>query len=190
MTRSAVLISAAFLFTWHGSLLAQAPGSAALSAKQVAMMQPLAWMDGRWRGEAVIQSPGGEIKLTQTERVGPMLGGAIRVIEGRGFDSQGKLAFNAAATMVYDPATEKYAMHAFSDGRVGVFKLDVQSNGYAWETPAGTATIRYTAVFQDGVWTETGDFVLPGAPPRPFFVMKLRRIGSTKWPSAGGVARK
>jgi hypothetical protein len=40
--------------------------------------------------------PSGEkLALTQTERIGPMLQGAIKVVEGRGYNQEGALVFNA-----------------------------------------------------------------------------------------------
>ena len=44
-------------------------------------------MDGTWRGPAWTLLPSGEKhELTQTERVGSMLDGSIKVIEGRGYE--------------------------------------------------------------------------------------------------------
>ena len=42
-----------------------------------------------WRGPAVIHAPQGRRTSTQTERVGPMLGGSIRLIEGQGYAADG-----------------------------------------------------------------------------------------------------
>jgi hypothetical protein len=48
-------------------------------------MKARAPMNGAWRGEATTLLPGGERRtITQTERIGPLLGGAMKVIEGRG----------------------------------------------------------------------------------------------------------
>jgi hypothetical protein len=170
--------------------LAQAPDTKALKSEQIAKMKAFDWLDGEWRGEAVIKSPQGEIRLIQTERIGPFLDGGARVIEGRGYLPDGSVGFNALAVMVYDPATAKYAMHAFSDGRTGVFKLLPSEKGYIWETPAGPATIRYTASFRDGKWLEIGEFIMPGAPPRAFFEMTLKRVGDTDWPRGAPVGPK
>ena len=65
--------------------LAQGPlDPAARIARQQAAMKALSWMDGVWRGSAVTTRPGGvKITVTQTERSGPLLGGAVRVVEGR-----------------------------------------------------------------------------------------------------------
>lgn len=171
-------------------LAAQMPNPEALKQEQVAKMSPFAMIDGTWRGTAVIQTPQGQLQLTQTERVGPMLDGAARVIEGRGYTQDGKLAFNAFATLTFNPATSKFEMHALSDGRVGVFPVEPRADGFVWETPAGPGKVRYVATVKDGVWTETGDFEMPGAPPRRFITMTLKRLGDTDWPSASSVPPK
>ena len=63
-------------------------------------MLPLASMDGVWRGPAWTILPSGEKhSVTQTERIGPLLDGSVKVIEGRGYDADGKVAFNAFGTI-------------------------------------------------------------------------------------------
>ena len=174
-----------------GTAPAQPADPAALKAEQVEKLKPLAWMDGVWRGDAVTQTPSGEKRVTQTERIGPFLGGTVKVIEGRGYNPDGTVGFNAFGTVVYNPAASKYEFHAFSEGRAGVFKFEPTADGYIWESPAGgPAIIRYTASFKDKTWTEIGEYVSPGAPARQFFKMSLRRIGDTKWPLETPVPQK
>ena len=62
-----------------------------LADAQRAALQPLAIFDGTWRGTAQVLRPEGWATITQTERVGPMLDGALRVIEGRGYGPDGRL---------------------------------------------------------------------------------------------------
>ena len=92
------------------SLPAQAqgrPDPAALIAAQREAMASLAFMDGLWRGTASTLLPSGEKHaVTQTERIGPFLDGSVKVIEGRGYDSDGKVTFNAFGTVSYNPATQ------------------------------------------------------------------------------------
>src|SRR6476620_6589663 len=87
-------------------LLAQAPPSpATLIAAQRDAMKVLAVMDGVWRGDAwTILRSGEKHSITQTERIGPFLDGSIKVIEGRGYDADGKVSFNAFGIISYDPA--------------------------------------------------------------------------------------
>lgn len=166
-------------------IAAQGPDAAIMAEEKAAMAQ-LAWMDGIWRGPAVTQTPGGEHRVTQTERIGPMLGGTIRVLEGKGFSPDGTTGFNAFAILSYDPGTKAFTLHSHAQGRAGDFRLTPTGNGYVWEIPAGAITIRYTATVTNGLWHEVGDRIIPGRDPQRFFEMTLTRIGETSWPAADG----
>lgn len=167
------------------------PDPAALIAAQREAMAPLAYMDGIWRGPAWIILPSGEKHtITQTERIGPFLNGSIKVMEGRGYDADGKVGFNAFATLSYNPATRAYALHSNAEGQVGDFLFKPNADGFVWEIPAGPMTIRYTAVVKNGAWREVGDRILPGREPVRFFEMNLKRVGNTNWPAAGAISPK
>src|SRR5262252_7778199 len=114
------------------------PDPAALIAAQKEAMAPLAFMDGVWRGPAWTILPSGEKHtVTQTERIGPFLDGSVKVIEGRGYDADGKVAFNAFGTISYNLDTRIYTMHSYAQGQVGDFLFTPTSDGYVWEIPAG-----------------------------------------------------
>lgn len=167
------------------------PDPVALQAAQRAAMDSLAFMDGVWRGSAWTILPSGEKHtVTQTERVGPFLGGAVKVIEGRGYDADGKVSFNAFAILSYAPATKTYSMRSYAMGNSGDFKFEPKAGGFVWEIPAGPMTIRYTATVRDSVWTEVGDRLMPGQEPVRFLEMNLKRIGDTTWPAGGAVPPK
>lgn len=167
------------------------PDPEALMSAQRQAMQPLAVMDGVWRGTAWTLLPSGEKHtVTQTERIGPFLDGTVKVIEGRGYQADGKLSFNAFGTVSYNPATSSFTMHSHAQGYVGDFVLTPTSDGYVWDIPAGLTTIRYTAVIKNGTWREVGDRVAAGKEPVRFFEMNLKRVGDTDWPSAGAVDAK
>jgi hypothetical protein len=174
------------------SAAAQAPQDpAALVAAQQAAMQRLGVMDGTWRGPAWTILPSGQKhEITQTERIGPFLEGAIKVIEGRGYDASGQVSFNAFGIVSFDPARGTYTLRSYAQGRSGDFPLTVTDSGYVWEIPAGPTTIRYTAVIRNGTWHEVGDRVAPGREPVRFFDMQLTRIGDTDWPAASPVSRQ
>jgi len=164
---------------------------ATLNAAQREAMQRLAVMDGVWRGPAWTILPSGEKHtVTQTERIGPFLDGSVKVIEGRGYDPDGKVTFNAFGTISYNPVTRVYTLHSYAQGQVGDFVLTPTADGYVWEIPAGSMTIRYTAVSKDGAWREVGDRIMPGKEPVRFFEMNLKRIGDTNWPAGGAVSPK
>src|SRR5712692_4384813 len=164
---------------------------ATLIAAQREAMVPLAFMDGVWKGPAWIILPSGEKHtITQTERIGPFLDGSVKVIEGRGYEADGKVTFNAFGTISFNPATHAYTLHSYAQGYVGDFALKPTPDGYVWEIPAGQMTIRYTAVIKDGAWREVGDRIVPGKDPVRFFEMNLKRVGSTDWHAVGAVSPK
>jgi len=169
--------------------VAQAPPSpAVLIAAQRDAMRPLARMDGVWRGEAwTILRSGEKHAITQTERIGPFLDGSIKVVEGRGYDADGKVSFNAFGVISYDPATKAYTLHSYAQGRAGDFPLVPNADGYVWEIPAGPMKIRYTAVIKPDTWREIGEYISPGKDPVQFFEMNLKKVGETVWPAAGAI---
>ena len=75
--------------------------------------------------------------MIQTERIGNMLGGTVKVLEGRGFMADGMVGFNELAVLSFDPATNAYAMRSYAQGRAGTFALTPTADGYVWEIPAG-----------------------------------------------------
>lgn len=166
----------------------QAPDPGSLLKAQREAMAALHPLDGTWRGSASTTLPTGETHLlTQTERVGPFLGGAVKVIEGRGVEADGQLSFNALAIISYDVERRSYSLRSYAQGRVGDFPVRVTSDGFAWDIPAGAMLIRYTAVIKDGIWHEIGERIVPGQDPIRFHEMTLRRVGDTDWPAGGAV---
>ncbi|MEO8028608.1 MAG: DUF1579 domain-containing protein [Bryobacteraceae bacterium] len=167
------------------------PEPAKLIAAQRDAMKALSFMDGVWRGTAwtILQS-GQKHTITQTERMGPFLDGSIKLVEGRGYEPDGRVSFNAFGSISYDVAKGTYTMHSYAQGMVGDFELKVTPNGYVWEIPAGPMTIRYTAVVKDGTYLEVGDQIRPGKEPVRIFEMSLKRVGDTDWPAAGAISPK
>lgn len=184
----AVLVAAGL----SGQASSQAqPDFEGLMAAQRKAMTALDFLDGTWRGPAEIATPSGEkLSLTQTERVGPMLDGGVKVIEGRGYESDGSVGFNALAVVSYDPEKRAYMMRSYARGLVGDFPLTVKPDGFVWEIPAGPATIRYTADIKDGTWHEIGERIMAGTEPVRFHEMTLKRVGDTDWPAAGAPGPK
>ena len=167
------------------------PDSAALMAAQREAMTRLAFLHGVWRGPAVSTLPSGDTHtITQTERIGRFLDGSVTVIEGRGYEPDGKVGFNALAIVSYGPDTRAYSMRSYALGNVGDFVFTLTPEGFAWEIPAGPMTLRYTAVVKNGTWHEVGDRIAPGKEPVRFFDMTLARVGDTDWPAAGAISPK
>lgn len=167
------------------------PDPGTVIAAQREAMKPLGFMDGIWKGPAWTILPSGQKHaITQTERIGPFLDGAVKVIEGRGYDSAGHVTFNAFGTISYNPTKKAYTLHSYAQGNVGDFDIKPSADGYVWEIPAGQMTMRYTAVVKDGTWDEVGDRIVSGKEPVRFFEMKLKRIGDTDWPAGGAISPK
>lgn len=167
------------------------PDPAKLMASQQQAMLKLSFMDGAWRGNAWTLLPNGEKHhITQTERIGPFLDGAVKVIEGRGYEADGKTSFNAFGTVSFNTGTNTYTMHSYAQGFVGDYALTPTADGFIWEIPAGPMSIRYTAVIKDGTWKEVGDRIFPNKEPIRFFEMELKRLGDTTWPAAGAISQK
>lgn len=188
-SRLAAAFFAIALATTRG-VSAQASDPARIAAQREGMAA-LAFMDGVWRGPAMTTLPSGDKHaVTQTERIGPFLDGSVKVLEGRGYDADGKATFNALGIISFDPNTRGYSMRSYALGRSGDFTVRRTDDGFVWEIPAGPTTIRYTATVKDGKWREVGDRIVAGKEPVRFFEMNLVRIGDSDWPGAGAVRPK
>lgn len=180
--------AAAILLAPPVTALAQVPVQPAGSAVQREAVGALDFLDGEWRGQAVVHGPSGTETLTQTERVGSLLGGSIKVIEGRGYAADGSTVFNAMAVLSWDEREGRYRFRSWANGFSGDYRFERTADGFRWETPAGpNARIEYVAVIRDGTWHEVGTYVAEGQPPRPMIEMRLTRIGGTEWPADGAV---
>src|SRR5690606_2653748 len=115
------------------------------TAEQRQAMQRLSWMDGEWIGQATVSmGPGQTSTHPHTERIGPMLGGSIKVIEGRTVGGpDGAPAFNAFAVVSWDDAADRYTMRSYANGQAGDFPLEPTADGFRWSTPARGGEMRY-----------------------------------------------
>lgn len=181
----------ACLFSFAAPAAAQPPSPHALEAAQREAMAKLPGMDGIWRGTAWTTTPAGRHDVVHTERIGPFLGGTIKVIEGRAYNPDGSVGFNAFGIVSYDPARKAYSLRSYAMGRSGDFPLEVRPDGYVWQTPAGPgAIIRYTATIRNGAWREVGERIAGAAKPVQIFEMNLKRVGDSRWPAGDPVPMK
>jgi hypothetical protein len=195
---SAVVVPAVFALTSIPALAtdssSDAPRRAYDPAPRIAAqrdaMKPLAALDGEWRGTATITMPNGSMVSTHTERVGPMLDGSIKVIEGRSYAQDGSVVFNAFAVISFDPTSKAYTFRSYAQGHSGDHPFRATADGFVWEMARGPVTTRYTTVIKDGTWTEIGERIEAGKEPVRFIELKLQRIGDSPWPTAGAVARQ
>jgi hypothetical protein len=174
-------------------ILAQGPPDPAITiAAQRDALKVFAPLDGVWRGPAwTLLSSGQKHTVTQTERIGPFLDGSVRVVEGRSYDPDGRVTFNAFGIISYNTRTKSYSMHSYAQGNAGDFAFKPTPDGYVWEIPGGpNAIIRYTATIKDGTLHEVGDRIVEGKDPVRIFDMMLKRVGDTDWPAAGAIRMK
>ena len=165
--------------------------AATLLAAQKEAMAKLQTMNGVWRGTATVTTPSGEKRVsTQTERIGPFLDGSLKVIEGRGYDADGRVTFNAFGIVSYNPSTRAYSMRSYAQGHAGDFSFKPTADGYTWEIPAGPAIIRYTATIKGDTLHEIGERIVAGGDAVRIFEMTLKRVGDSDWPAAGAVTPK
>lgn len=184
-----LLVAALFAFSAK-STTAQAP-NASLLQEQASAMAALNFMDGEWVGTVEVMERSGGIKLTQTERSGTLLGGTIRLVEGRAFDAKGKTLFNALAIISYDTRRDLYSITSHASGFATTTELKVKPNGFAWEVPAGPgAKVQFEAVVKNGVWTEVGHYVGADGKPRKTVEMRVRKLRPTEWPAGDILKRK
>jgi hypothetical protein len=193
MRRSLLALSLAALMGFSAApAMAQFGDPAPLIAAQKTAMAPLSMMDGVWRGTAwtILQS-GEKREVTHTERIGPLLDGTVKVMEGHAYNADGSTGFNALGVLSFDPGKKAYSLHSYAQGQAGDFPLTPTADGYVWTIQAGPkAIIRYTAVIKDGKWREIGEYVAEGQPGRQFFEMNLTRVSDSSWPTAGAVSPK
>lgn len=151
-------------------------------------MQRLSWMDGEWVGTTTVYAgPGRTSSHAHTERIGPMVGGSVKVIEGRSVEPDGTASFNAFAVISWDDETDRYTMRSYANGNAGDFPLEVTPDGFKWSTPSRGGRMDYVTVHTNGEWVETGDFVMDGRDPMRVIELRLRRRGDTGWPAANPV---
>jgi len=178
---SLLALAASLIVSTAASAQAMNPAG---TAEQRTAMQALSWMDGEWVGEAtILMGPGAGASHPHTERIGPMLGGSIKVIEGRTPNPDGTAAFNAFAIVSWDDEADRYVMRSYANGQAGDFPLEPTADGFRWSTPAQGGEMRYVTTFKDGEWVEVGDFVMPGRDPMRVIELRLRRRGDSDWPA-------
>ncbi len=181
-----MITAAAVTLVFSGAAVAQEATKPAANAEAMAKM---AAMKGVWKGEASGVGFGGvPFKVTQTERIGPMLGGDVLVIEGRGYKDDGSIAFNAFGVLSFNAQTSKYEFRAYNGGFSGTYDWTPTDTGAIWSIPAGpNANIVSTITLTDGKWHEVQAYVVTGQEPKTVVDMTLTRVGDTDWPLAGAV---
>ncbi len=139
-------------------------------------MKKLEFLIGKWSGDATVWGRGGAMKIAQSENVQWKLDGLVMLIEGTGRDADGKVVFQALATVSYDDASKRYSFRSYNDGRYLDTELKVPEKGFAWGFDAGAAKVSNTMHLTDkGEWAEVTEVTLGSAAPRKTVEMLLKR---------------
>ena len=159
---------------------AQSPRRPNLDAQRAAMKK-LAFLVGKWSGEAsVLRGPGQTAELSQTEEAQFKLDGLILEIEGAGrTKSDGKVALQALGLLSFDDESGTYRMRAFNDGRwlETEVKLAADGNSISWGFALGE--IKTTSVLrinEKGEWTEQAELTIGARPPQKLMELTVRRV--------------
>ena len=158
------------------SLLSQEPSPASADVQRAAMKK-LAFLIGRWSGPVtIIRGPSEPLHLTQTENVESKLDGLVLLIEGKSTSADGKVLFNALATVAYDNDAQTYRIRAYNNGHYVDAPLTVPADGFSWGFTAGPAKIENTMhLTGKGEWSEVTQAAFGNNVPQPSVEMLLQR---------------
>ena len=147
-------------------------------AAQREAMKKLDFLVGKWEGDgSVWRGPGEPIKIRQSEEIEYRLDGLVLLMQGTGRNAEGKIVFQALATVSYDEQSSTYKFRSHSDGRYLETELKVVPKGFSWGFDAGPAKIMNTMrVNEKGEWAETTEALFGGNPPRKSVELLLRRL--------------
>ncbi len=170
------LMAPVFMILFSHSLAAQRPVSNGIEVQREAMRK-LLFLAGHWSGPVtIVGGPGGALHLTQTEDVEYKLGGLVLLIEGKSTSADGKVLFNALATIAYDDASHTYRFRAYNDGHYVDTELSLPANGFSWSFTTGPAHIVNTMhLTGKGEWDEVTEVTIGGNPPHRSMDMLLQR---------------
>lgn len=148
---------------------------------QRAAMKKLAFLTGKWSGEAkASRGPSQVTELNQEETVEYKLDGLVLLIEGTGRNkTDGAVSFRALATVSFDDASSTYRIRAYNDGRFLDTELKLAENGkgFTWGFDSGPAKISYVMTLSEkGEWIEVGSITLGSQPPRKFVEMIVHPV--------------
>jgi hypothetical protein len=151
-------------------------------------MAALSALDGMWRGNGWTLLPSGEkTSFTQTIRVGPFGEGALKLLEGRSYGSDGRLSANNVEIISFATSTGVYTLRLYAQGNTGDVPITPRAGGFTLEYSAGGATMRFTISVTNDTWSEIAERRAPGKDPVRFLELTLHRVRSTDWPAAGAV---
>jgi hypothetical protein len=171
----AALAAVTLLLFWV-TAAAQQPGPNSVEPQREAMRR-LSFLVGHWSGPVTVtRGQGEQLHLTQVEDVEYKLNDLVLLIEGKSTSADGKVMFNALATVAYDDASHSYRFRAYNDGHYLDTELSVPDRGFSWGFAAGPAHIVNTMHLTDkGEWNEVTEVTFGNNPPHPSVEMLLQK---------------
>jgi hypothetical protein len=135
-------------------------------------MKKLAFLVGKWTGEARIhRGPGETAELVQTEEAQYKLDGLILMIEGAGLNALGLLS--------YDDIAGTYHMRAYNDGRwleTDVNLVDGKKE-LTWGFTFGEIKLNSVLRINDqGEWTELHELIIGSQPARKYMELTVKPV--------------
>lgn len=174
-----MLLCTVLLSLTIGRSIAQGPPAEASKQK----MKKLAFMVGRWKGEATsMQRGGAPIKIIQEEKIEWQLDSLLITFEGTGrrVDDPTKVSFHAFAVINYNQTTQAFNMRSFlMDGKqTDAYFTEVGENKYDWgfDVQGGKIIYHITLDPVNKKWNEKGEFSPDGTQRFPFFEMNLTKL--------------
>src|SRR5215470_14327403 len=158
--------------------MTQLPRTPDLDAQRAAMKK-LAFLAGKWVGEArLLRGPGEPIVLAQTEEARYKLDGLILEIEGIGRTKpDNKPALQALGIISFDDETSTYHMRAFNDGRFLETDVKLLEDGKSLTWGFALGSIRTSSVLrinEKGEWTELHEITIDSQPPRELMELTVK----------------
>jgi hypothetical protein len=153
------------------------PGQQPNVAAQREAMKKLEFLAGKWSGDALVsRGPGEPIKVVQSENIQFKLDGLVLLLEGTGRNADGKIVFQALATVSYDDSTSVYRFRSYSDGHYLETELKVIPQGFIWGYEAGPLKVSNSMRLNEkGEWVEVTESTYGSTPPRKSVEMVLKR---------------
>ncbi|MGA2652006.1 MAG: hypothetical protein ABSF28_15850 [Terracidiphilus sp.] len=172
---SSNVIAAAVLVLFSPALAAQEPARSSTDVQRESMRK-LSFLEGKWSGPiTVVRGPGEPLHLTQTEDVQYKLDGLVMLVEGKSTGLDGKIMFNALATISYDDASHTYWFRAYNDGHYLDTELSVVDKGFSWQFQSGPAHVVNTMqLTKKGEWSEVTEVTVGNNPPNRSVDMLLQ----------------
>jgi hypothetical protein len=132
---------------------------------QVAAMNRLNFMLGRWKGSGWIIGVGGVRQdFDQTEVVTKKVQGTVMTVDGEGRDPADahRIVDSALAVVNYNDTTQQFRWEAFSQGFVTDTTAVVGDHTFQWSLVETAVTIRYSLTFTNTAWHEIGEVTTDG----------------------------